>query len=251
MTAADERWFLSTSSGTAQVVCFPHAGGNPRTFLDWQPVLGPDVELVAVCVPGRGYRAGEPAPAGVSELADGAAVALRHRLDRPTVLYGHSLGGLIAFEVARLLRGEPALRGLVTSGCAAPSVQPTPHVRWAAGLAGRAFAEAAGRYEGLDPRIVADEELQEVLLADMRYDVGLLAGYRYRPAEPLDIGISLVNGRDDPHTDDGTLEPWRRETLTQPRFHRRDGGHFFFERDPEAVVGVLRELLPARHVEVI
>jgi surfactin synthase thioesterase subunit len=248
---AEERWFRSAGSGRAQVICFPHAGGDPRTFLDWQPALGADAELLVVCLPGRAYRADEPAPASVGDLADGAADALRRRLDRPTYVFGHSLGGLVAFEVARRLRGEPLLRGLVTSGCPAPSRQPTPHVRWAAGLQGRAFAEAAGRYEGLDPRIVADEQLQELLLADLRYDVGLLAGYRYRPADPLDIGVDLVNGRDDPHVGDGALAPWRSECLTAPRFHWRDGGHFYFERDPWAVVGVLRELLAARHMEVI
>jgi surfactin synthase thioesterase subunit len=247
---AYESWFLSAGNGSSRVVCFPHAGGNPRAFLDWQPHL--DAELLAVCVPGRAHRSDERPPASVTDLADAAAEAVRACLDRPTYLYGHSLGGLVAFEVARRLAGEPALRGLVASGCAAPSVQPSAHVRWAARLKGRAFAEAAGRYEGLDPEIVADEDLQELLLADLRGDVQLLAEYRYRPAALLDVAVTLVNGRDDPHVGNGSLEPWRRECVAPPRFHWREGGHFFFERCPEAVTDVLRSTVDGdRHVEVI
>jgi surfactin synthase thioesterase subunit len=152
--------------------------------------------------------------------------------------------------VARRLRDVPAVRHLVASGCAAPSCLPTDYLRWAAQLDGRAFAEAMARYEGMSPEIVEDEELQELLLPDLRADCRLIAAYCYQPAAPLAVPISLINGRDDWRVGDGVLEGWRAEASTAPEYHWSDGGHFYFADRPAAVVDVLRAIVD-EHVEVI
>jgi surfactin synthase thioesterase subunit len=254
------RWFVSggVPRAPARFVCFPHGGGDPRAYLDWQPGLAGTADILAVRVPGRGPRGDEPAATSIAELADRAAAAVAAVADRPTCLFGHSLGGVVAFEVARRLRDVPAVRHLVASGCAAPSLLPTDYLRWAAQLDGRAFAEAMAKFEGMSPEIVEDPELQELLLPDLRTDCRLIAAYRYRPAAPLAIRLSLINGRDDWRVGDGLLEPWRSEVTTPPDEHWRDGGHFYFADRPAAVVDLLRTVvstgsgLPAdEHVELI
>ncbi|MGH3757360.1 thioesterase II family protein [Actinophytocola sp.] len=254
-------WFLSDGATTRPdaptVVCFAHAGGDPRAYLGWQRHLGPAATVRAVCVPGRGHRVGEPRTTSLDELADGAAEAIRGLPDRAVCLFGHSLGGLVAFEVARRLRDWPPLRHLVVSGCAAPSLLPTEYIVWAARLPWREFVEATAKHEGLAPEIVEDPELQELLLPELRADVRLFADYRYRPAASLTIEASLVNGADDWRVADGVLHPWEREFAAVPRYHWRDGGHFYFTDRPAAVVDILRDALrpmpaPATdHVEVI
>jgi surfactin synthase thioesterase subunit len=255
-------WFLAGAGAPAdppaRVFCFPHGGGDPHGYLGWQAGLGPAAELLVVCAPGRGPRFAEPPSTSIDELAIGAADAIAAHADRPIVLFGHSFGGLVAFEVARLLRDTPAVRHLVVSGCAAPSLLPTDYLVWASRLEGQEFAEATGRYEGLSPEIVADEELQELLLPGLRADLSLIAGYRYRRAAPLDVGAALINGRDDWHIAGGMLEPWRHEFTTPPTTHWRDGGHFYFADRPDAAVDVLRAAVlndsttdTDQHVEVI
>ena len=257
------RWFLSSGGdqrSPARIVCFPHGGGDPRTYLDWQPLLGGAADILAVCVPGRGARGDDRAAASIAELADRAAAAVAPVADRPTCLFGHSLGGLVAFEVARRLRDVPAVGHLVASGCAAPSLLPTEYLRWAARLDTRAFAEAMATFEGMSPEIVEDQELQEMLLPDLREDCRLIAAYRYQPAAPLAVRLSLVNGREDWRVDNGMLEPWRSEVTTAPEYHWRPGGHFYFADRPAAVVDVLRAVVHAgwgepasadEHVELI
>src|SRR4051812_19842563 len=148
------RWFVSRETGTpagARVFCFPHAGGNLRTFLGWQAGLGADAEILAVCRPGREHRADEPAPT-IEEYVDGATAAIRAACehdDRPVYLFGHSLGALVAFEVTRRLAGLLSLRHLVASGCSAPSLLPSRRGRDIAKLEGRAFAEAVGFFGGV------------------------------------------------------------------------------------------------------
>lgn len=255
-----EAWFLSDGDpkpDAPSVVCFAHAGGDPRTYLAWQQDLGTVATVRAVCPPGRGHRFDEPRPAGLDALADGAAEAIRGLPDSALCLFGHSLGGLIAFEVARRLRDWPALRHLVVSGCAAPSLLPTEYIVWASRLPWREFIEATARHEGLAQEIIEDPELQELLLPELRADVRLFAGYRYQPAAPLAIAASLVNGADDWRVADGVLHPWEREFTIVPRYHWRDGGHFYFTDRPAAVVDVLRDAVlrepatSADHVEVI
>src|SRR5215472_2508125 len=130
------RWFLpcdTPSPPDGRIFCFAAAGGDPRAFLDWQPSLGADAEILAVCLPGRGHRADESAPASIAELADGAAAAISACTGQPIYLFGHSFGALVAFEVARRLGSPSAFRHLIASGCAAPSLLPSDYNVWAAG----------------------------------------------------------------------------------------------------------------------
>ncbi|MEU1519796.1 alpha/beta fold hydrolase [Streptomyces sp. NPDC005811] len=243
-----------------RVFCFPHAGGSPRAFLRWQSSLGEDIEVTAFCPPGREQRHREPRAASVAELAAGAAEAVRAVADGPFLLFGHSLGAVVAFETARLLRGHPHLRHLIASGCSAPSLLPTRRVVETARLEGKTFTEAVGFFGGLPPEVVADEELAQLLLPALRADFRMVAGYRYLPAPPLDIPVTLVNGRDDPHVDAAALRPWARESVRPPELHWVDGGHFHFDPDPTAVTTVLRSVASGTedadgerwdHVEVI
>ncbi|RST05525.1 thioesterase [Streptomyces sp. WAC07149] len=232
----------------ARVLCFPHAGGNPRTFLGWQPALRDDAQVLAVCPPGRGHRFREPAPGSLAELADGsaAAIALAATTDhRPFLLFGHSFGAALAFEVARRLDGIRGFAGLVVSGCSAPSLLPTPRVVEAARLEGPAFTEAVGFFGGLPPEVLDDEAVQELLLPHLKADFRMVAGYRYRPGAPLAVPVTLLNGTDDPHVSAAALDAWSRECTAPPDRHWTDGGHFYFEDRPDAVTSVLRPLARA------
>ncbi len=238
------RWFLPSDTQTpagGRIFCFAPAGGDPRAFLDWQPSLGADTQIVAVTLPGRGHRADERSSVSIAELADGAAAAISDYADQPLYLFGHSFGALVAFEVARRMGNPPAFRHLAASGCAAPSLLPTDYNVWAAGNTGRAFLDESARFLRLPPEFTsADDEVQELLLADLRTDIDLLAGYRYLPAAPLTVGLSLICGRDDPYVERPALEPWKRECETAPAYYWLDGDHFFLEQRPSAAIDVLR-----------
>lgn len=254
MPASD--WFLSRGAAPAgaRVFCFPYAGGNPRLFLDWQADLAADAEVVAICPPGLGPRAMEPRPT-LDELIEGAAGAVRAALEddcRPAYLFGHSLGGLVAFEVARRLREQPALRHLVASGVSAPSLLPSPRVRELATLEGKEFAEALRFFGGIPPEVFAEQDVLELLLPGLVADFRMAAQYRYRPAAPLALSVSLVAGRDDPHVGPVQLGPWRDECTTPPECHWAEGDHFYLVQRPSAVTGLLRAIVRAdQHVELI
>lgn len=252
-----DRWFLSRpgiSPWTARVYCFPHAGGNARSFLRWQDGLEDEAELVAVRTPGRGERANEPMPS-FDQIIDGAAEAIAREAElssRPVYLLGHSLGALMAFEVARRLRSCSSLRHLVASGLMAPSHLPSPRVLRLATLEGKEFVEALGFFGGMPPELIADEEVHDLVLPGLIVDFRLAASYRYMPAPPLGIDITLINGRDDPHVGANGLAAWRDECRNQPASHLMDGGHFYFEGRPTAITDILLEVIRAdQHVELL
>lgn len=253
-------WFLTAPGDWADVpriFCFPHAGGSPRAFTDWQGDLGEDAQLVAICRPGREHRAAEPAPS-LAELIDGAAAAIgavTEQDGRPFLLFGHSLGALIAFEVCHRLLGQhgPAMpRHLVASGCSAPSLLPSRRVQDIARLTGQEFAEAVGFFGGLPADVIADPELRDLLLPGVIADFAMAVGYRYQRRPPLGVAATLVVGRDDPHVRQAQIDPWTAEFCWPPDCHVVDGGHFYFEPRPEPVTAILRALVKAdQHVELI
>lgn len=249
-------WFVTRGGLAAEsprIFCFPHAGGSPRAFLDWQAGLAEDAEIVAVCRPGREHRAAEPAPA-IGELIDGAtaAIAAASRDGRPYYLFGHSLGALVAFEVCRRLTGPAAPRHFVASGCSGPSLLPSQRVKDIAKLTGAEFAEAIGFFGGLAPEVIADSEVRDLLLPGLIADFLMAVGYRYRPGPRLAVPAALVVGRDDPHVGQAQIASWDQEFTWPPDRHLLAGGHFYFEPDPSAVIGILRSLVLAdQHVELI
>jgi surfactin synthase thioesterase subunit len=253
-------WFVTSGAAapwSTRIFCFPHAGGSPRAFLDWQAGLGEDAEIVAVCRPGREHRVAEPAPT-ITELIDGAAAAIAavtERDGRPFYLFGHSLGALVAFEVCRRLRRLGGLAGpghFVASGCSAPALLPSQRVKEIAKLTGQEFAEAIGFFGGLPAEVIADEEVRDLLLPGLIADFRMAVGYRYQPARRLDVPATIVVGRDDPHVKTPQIDPWSDEFSQSPARHWVDGGHFYFEPEPAAVLDILAALIRAdQHVELI
>ncbi|GAB2737073.1 thioesterase II family protein [Amycolatopsis magusensis] len=248
-------WFLTRGDGRpARVFCFPYAGGDPRAYLDWQPLLDDCADIVAVCPPGKAHRAHEPLPDFVG-LADQLAEAITAEVardPRPVQLFGHSFGGLLGFEVARRLRDVPAVGHLTASGISAPSLLPSARVREMSALDGAEFAEALAFFGQFPPEVVADREVLDLLLPGLKADFELAVGYRYQPAPPLRIGVSVIAGAGDPHVGEPQLAPWAQECTEPPEHRRAPGGHFYFDPDPAPVVSLLRtHAEAATHVEVI
>jgi len=158
----------------------------------------------------------------VAELAD-AAEAL---LDRTLAIFGHSMGALLGYEVARELRRRerPPLSALVVSACRAPHLrlerQPVP----------RGDAELAGllrSWGGTPPELLEDEEFLGLVLPSFRADMLLCDTYRYQPGSPLDIPLTaLAAGHDDvaPMHD---VAAWSAHSTRWRGIHVFAGGHFY------------------------
>lgn len=238
------RWFLvhPLPMAAARLFCFPFAGGSAAQFMAWRSVLGDDIEVRAVEMPGRGRRIGEWPRTDMAALVDEIATAILPLLDRPAFFLGHSLGGLIAFEVARRLR-HPAIRHLFASACSAPAHLPTPRVRALAALDGQAFTDGVRGYGGLPEEILEDEDLLAIFMPIIKADFSMIGRYAYRRAAPLGVPISLLHSPDDAHVPVELLTAWQDETAHPVTRHPFEGGHFFITDTPDRVAGLVGEVM--------
>jgi len=186
------------------------------------------VELWAVQPPGRETRLQEPAFRHMEPLVEQVAEVLAPLLTKPFALFGYSMGALVSFEVARLLRrrGAPGPVRLLVAARAAPQVphsQPPIHP-WP----DDAFvAEVCRRYNGIPQAVLREPELVELFLPLLRADCELIETYVYRPEAPLDCPISAFGGCDDGGVSPAMLEAWREQTRAEFRLRLLPGDHFF------------------------
>jgi surfactin synthase thioesterase subunit len=118
-------------------------------------------------------------------------------------------------------------------------------------LRGQRFADAVQRYGGLHPDVLADPDLQEIMLPAVLADFVLVANYQYRSAPPLAAQLSLVNGIEDATIHAEDLREWSRESVTKPASHWSAGGHFYFESHPSDAIEVIRRAAEDVHCEII
>jgi medium-chain acyl-[acyl-carrier-protein] hydrolase len=187
-------------------------------------------------------RFAEPPFTALPPLVAALERVLAPYLDRPFALFGHSMGAIISFELARALRAQgpgPAL--LIVSGHRAPQLpdrDPPIHQ-----LSQPLFLERLQRFNGLPDEVLQHAELIEVLMPLLRADFQLIETYAYSDAPPLDCPIVALGGTHDPAVNRDELAGWRAQTRRACTIHEFPGDHFFIRGAQTAVVQTLaREL---------
>lgn len=245
-------WILrrpATTAGRLRLVCLPHAGSGAAAYLGWASSLGPDIEVLAVQLPGRETRLAEPPVARMATLvpllADALADTLHRGDTRPYVLYGHSMGALVAFDLSCEFRrrGLALPQRLVLTGARAPHLppwQPLLHTQPDEPL----LQEVGRRYGGFDPEMM---DLVRLMLPTLRADLALVET-RERPAvAPLPLPVAAWAGADDAFVPQADASQWGRHTAAEFEFKVFPGGHFFPSTARELFLPQLARVL-APHV---
>ncbi|MFD7666685.1 cytochrome P450 [Streptomyces sp. NPDC059788] len=222
------RWLLRRRvlpDPALRLVCFPHAGGAATFFHGWQDRVPPGTEVGAICYPGRQNRIAEPPLTSMTDLADQIHAALRGLLDRPLALFGHSMGAVVAYEVAVRLteRDGVAPAALLVSGHAAPYL-------CAAGQppdTGEDDREIAALAMAADPALRRSPELLDLVMPVLRADHALLRAYRPARTPRLASPIAAFRGADDARATEQDMRSWRAMTGSAFRYRALPGDHFY------------------------
>ncbi|MFJ9547030.1 thioesterase II family protein [Streptomyces erythrochromogenes] len=223
-----------------RLVCFPHGGGSAAAFRSWS--MGPDVEVVGVQYPGRADRFGDPFPEDLERLGREVGEAIATLDERPTALFGHSLGALVAYEAARHLEGiGQAPVHLFASACRSPQVADSgPSL---AGLDDATLAAEVMKMGGTEALILEDLELRDLVLPYIRADFALVEAYAPL-AEPLAVTPVLALGAAaDPYATGAEMDGWSQVTQAGFRVERFAGDHFYLVTRQEEVLATLRTAL--------
>ncbi|QTD96701.1 thioesterase II family protein [Streptomyces cyanogenus] len=234
----EDRWlrvFQPRPEREIRLVCFPHAGGAATYYFAMSQQLDPRFEVTAVQYPGRQDRRTEPLVDSVPRLADQVADALAAVCeDGPFAFFGHSMGAVLAFEVARRLRdrGQAGPVRMFVSGRRAPSRvrEGRVHLRDDQGL-----LEELRAVGGTDHRVLGDPELLAAVLPVTRNDYRAVETYRWHGGAPLECPVTALVGDADPQTTVQDAEAWAGHTTGAFDLKVFQGGHFYLDAHRAAV----------------
>jgi len=225
-----------------RLFCFPYGGAGASGYRAWARSLPEGVEIVPVNFPGRESRFREEPYTRMEPLL-AELVASLDLTSAPFAFFGHSLGGLVAFELARELRrlGKPAPSLLAVSGYPAPQLhRDRPHV---AHLPQDQFVATLREHFDVTAEILDDPVLAEMALPVLRADLAIVETYSYRDEPPLDLPLAAFGGAGDPEASEEQIRGWQAQSTRPVRVRMFPGGHFFVNADREAVVGELAATL--------
>lgn len=235
MSTSADKWIRPlgrSQNARLRLFCLPFAGGGTTAYRPWARSLPADIESYAVCLPGREDRIREPPFTQLHPLITALVEAILPYLDRPFVLYGHSMGALLGFELAHALlrtQGKVPAR-LVFSGRGAPDGPPAPPL---GKLSDPEFIAALNqRYGGIPQALLAEPELLALFIPVLRADFQVLETYAYTPREPLPCALTIVGGRRDAMVSAAAIAAWQRHTRGPFASYFLDGEHFFIQTDP-------------------
>jgi pyochelin biosynthetic protein PchC len=228
--------FHPSPAAPVRLVCFPHAGGPAGTYRKLSARLWPEAEVLAVQYPGRQDRSAEPPLRDLHTLVDRASEALLARGTGPCVLFGHSMGAVVTYEVAARLeaRGAGPL-GVVASGSPAPSA---PRERTIHALDDTALLAEISRLSGTDPRVLAHESLMRLTLPAVRGDYEALETYAHPPGQRLDCPVMVVVGDRDPLVTPRQAGSWAEHTAGTCEVRVLPGGHFYLQDQEEELAAL-------------
>jgi surfactin synthase thioesterase subunit len=234
-------WFPTASSAAdarPTLFCFPHGGGDVSSFLDWQSGMGDRIDVAPASLPGRGRRITEPLLPSITGLADRLVEPTLSRAPGAYALFGHSMGALIAFELAHRLTAAgrpPAL--LMVSGSAAP--QARQHCPPTQDLSDDDFLDFVDTLGGVPPGLLDNPDMWDLVRPILRADFQAAEIYRYAERPTLDVPVLVLGGDRDPAVDSAELEQWRAVTTGQTTVRLFAGGHFFMVEQLDDVLAVL------------
>lgn len=219
--------FAPRASASVRLFCFPHAGGSASTYRDWAVGLPSVIEVCAVELPGRGTRIREPLVDSLDQLITAVSDALLPYLDGSFVFFGHSMGGLVAFELARALRRQCRAMPLhlFLSACTPPHRH--DRISPIHSLPDAELIAQLKRLNGSCPDVLEDADLQALMLPIIRNDLKLVDTYRYSPGPPLDCSLTIYGGHEDAGVPAAWLEEWRRYSSGRSSVRIFPGDHFF------------------------
>jgi surfactin synthase thioesterase subunit len=210
------------------LVCLPFAGAGASFFQPWQEIAGDRLVVVPLQLPGRERRIDAEPYRDALVAADGLMPDLVKQLDGLTdvVLFGHSLGAVLAYELAHRVAAHPdlVLRRLFVSGALEPHTQRADR---ATGLPDDEFVARVSQFAGVHHEAMEDPEMRELILPTLRADVEMHENYRPSTGDRLPAPITSLRGSEDTLVTAAEGARWSEVAGAGFEYVELPGGHMY------------------------
>lgn len=227
-----------------RLFCFPYAGGGASIYHAWSRSLPAAIDVCAVQLPGRENRLREPLFTSLEPLIDALVRELTPFFDRPFAFFGHSLGALISFELARRLRSteQPGPSQLFVSAHRAPQLPLSREILH--NLSSAEFLRSIFRMGGTPSAVILNKELVNLMLPILRADFTVYETYTYTNEEPLACPITAFGGEQDTLVTVRELQEWHKQTYSTFKLCMLPGNHFFLQSNMQQLLQIIAARLP-------
>ncbi|MBD2772638.1 thioesterase II family protein [Iningainema tapete] len=226
-----------------RLFCFPYAGGSSLIFRTWSNSLPKNVEVCPIELPGRGKQMKLAPLSRLEPLLGFLEDAIVPYLDKPFAFFGHSMGALISFELARLLRKKYHIEPvhMFVSGRRAPQIpNPDPPIHTLPELE---FIEKLCRFNGTPQAVLENAELMQLLIPILRADFAVLETYVYNAEPAFDCPITAFGGLQDSEASRDEIEGWEKQTNATFSLQMFPGDHFFLNSAQSLLLQALAQKL--------
>jgi surfactin synthase thioesterase subunit len=238
------RWIagqIGKVDADVRLFCFPHAGSGGAFFHPWKKPLLPEIEVCPVVLPGRETRLGEEPYTRVEQVIEPLFSALLPLMGKPFAFFGHSVGAVIAYELARRFTAGyvPAPLCLFVSGRRAPRLpaRRQPFL----GLPDHEFLAAVSSMNGMRSELLEYPEVLQLFLPSLRADFEINDMYKFLPGPRLSCPVFGFVGDSDCEVYPGEMCDWAEVTSNQFALRVFPGDHFYHKDAPPALFSAIRE----------
>ncbi len=230
-----------TTHDTTKLICLPYAGAGASFYRPWTALAGDALEIVPLQLPGRERLIDEEPYRDVSQAVDGLVAELRDRLGDGggrVAVFGHSLGAVLAYELAHRLAAEPGVElvHLFVSGSPEPA---RGREQRATGLTDEDFLARVGEFAGYRHPALDDPEMREMILPALRADVEMHENYVPSTDLPLNAPLTVVRGEDDDLVGYDDAESWSKVAGRDFEHVEVPGSHMYLTDAAPALVRLI------------